>query len=201
MDTNAEVIKQNVSMYDIFIRYGLKHGRGGAICCPFHREKTPSFKIYQNGKKFHCFGCGADGDVISFAMKYYGITYGQAITRLASEFGIHVAGGKTLTIKERVKIQETRRKRKQEEESLNAEKDRLFDAYILACNELTRLEGNLIMHKPKTVTGPFKELYCEALHKLPYQRYKCDMAEITLRDFEERRSSGNERYNSGAAIQ
>ena len=192
MNTNAEVIKQNVSMHDIFIRYGVKSGRGGAICCPFHPEKTPSFKIYRNGKKFHCFGCGADGDVISFVMKYYGITYGQAITRLASDFGIPIAGERPLTIKERVKIQEARRKRKQEEKLLNAEHDRLLDEYIHACDEITRLEGNLVSCKPKTATEPFNELYCEALHKLPYQRYKSDIAEIKLREFEERRSPQNE---------
>ena len=200
MNANADKIKQNISMQDVFIRYGLKLGKRGAICCPFHREKTPSFKIYQNGKKFHCFGCGEDGDVISFAMKYYGITYGQAITRLSSEFGIPIEGERPLTIKERVKIQETRKKRKQEEEFFETERNRLFDAYSLACDEFTRLEGNLIGHKPKTVTDPFNELYCEALHKLPYQRYKCDMAEIELRNFEERRTSENERNNSGTAV-
>ena len=200
MNTNAEIIKQNISMHDVFIRYGLKLGRKGAMCCPFHREKTPSFKIYQNGKKFHCFGCGVDGDVISFAMKYYGITYGQAVTRLASEFGIPIEGEKPLTIKERVKIQEMRQKRKREEELLKEEYNRLFDAYSLACDEFTRLEGNLIMYKPKTATEPFNELYCEALHKLPYQRYKCDKQQIALEEFEERRLFEHERDNSGPTV-
>lgn len=200
MNANAEAIKQNVSMQDIFIRYGLKLGRRGAMCCPFHCEKTPSFKVYQNGKKFHCFGCGADGDVISFAMKYYGIAYGQAITRLASEFGIPIVGERPLNIKERIKIQETRQKRKQEEELLETERNHLFEAWMAACDEFIRLEGDLIVYKPKTVTEPFNELYCEALHKLPYQQYKCDMAEIKLREFEERRFGRSERDNTSPAV-
>ena len=35
-------------------------------CCPFHSEKTPSFTIYGNGRRFMCFGCGAEGDVFDF---------------------------------------------------------------------------------------------------------------------------------------
>ena len=201
MNANAEIIKQNISMHDVFIRYGLKLGKRGAMCCPFHREKTPSFKIYQNGKKFHCFGCGADGDVISFAMKYYGITYGQAITRLASEFGIPVVGERPLTIKERVKIQETRRKRKQEEEFLKSEGNRLFDIWETACNEVIRLKNEIAKYAPGAVGEPYDERYCTALKLLPISIYNCDMAEIKLRDFEERRLAKNERDNSSASVQ
>lgn len=187
MNTNAEMIKQNISMHDVLARYGLKLNRRGAMCCPFHREKTPSFKVYQNGKKFHCFGCGADGDVISFAMKYYGITYGQAITRLASEFGIPIVGGRPLNIKERVKIQETRQKRKQEEEFLEAEQNRLFDVWVNACDEVERLKNEIVEFAPKAVGEPYDERYCKALKLLPISIYNCDMAEIKLKEFEERR--------------
>ena len=201
MNANAEIIKQNISMNDVFIRYGLKLGRKGAMCCPFHREKTPSFKIYQNGKKFHCFGCGADGDVISFAMRYYGITYGQAITRLASEFGIPVVGERPLTIKDRVKIQETRRKRKQEEEFLKSEGNRLFDAWVSACDEVVRLKNEIVEFAPKAIGEPYNERYCKAIKLLPVSIYNCDMAEIKLREFEERRLPENERDNSSATVQ
>lgn len=200
MNTNAEMIKQNISMHDVLGRYGLKLNRRGAMCCPFHREKTPSFKVYQNGKKFHCFGCGADGDVISFAMKYYGIIYGQAVTRLASEFGIPIEGERPLTIKERVKIQEMRQKRKQEEELLKAEYNRLFDAYLLACDECERLSNNLTAYAPKSLEEPFDERYCEAVKMLPVKNYECEMAQIALKEFEERRLFEHERDNSGPAV-
>ncbi|MBQ8808374.1 MAG: hypothetical protein IJZ81_03620 [Clostridia bacterium] len=201
MNVSADVITRNISMYNLIDRYGLKLNRRGAMCCPFHREKTPSFKVYKNGSRFKCFGCGAGGDVITFAMRYYNLNYGQAITRLASEFGIPVVGERSLTIKERVKIQETRKKRKQKEEFLKSEGNRLFDVWVSACDEVARLKNEIVEFAPKTVGEPYHERYCKALKLLPVSIYNCDMAEIKLREFEERRLPKNERDNSGTSVQ
>ncbi len=59
-----------------------KEGREHAACCPFHSERSPSFKV--NGTKgiFHCFGCGEHGDAIDFVMKMEGLTFPQAIERI-----------------------------------------------------------------------------------------------------------------------
>ena len=46
---------------------GLKIGRGGMVCCPFHADRTPSMKL--NEDYFYCFGCGVHGDVIDLAEK------------------------------------------------------------------------------------------------------------------------------------
>lgn len=51
--------------------------------CPFHGEKTPSFKVYEDN--FHCFGCGANGDAIDFVMKLEGCGHGEAIERIAGK--------------------------------------------------------------------------------------------------------------------
>lgn len=200
MSKSADIIKQNVSMRNILDRYGLKLNRRGAMCCPFHREKTASFKLYSNGTKFHCFGCGADGDVITFVMRYYGIGYAQAITRVAAEFGIPIIGARPLTLRERVKAQETRRKQKQEDAELEREYNRLFETYLLECDEFSRLSHNLTKYAPKSPEEPFNELYCDAIYKLPLQKYKCEVAQITLRNFEERRFGRFERDNSGPGI-
>jgi len=185
-NTNGDMIKKYLSMYDVLDRCGLYLNRHNSMCCPLHREKTPSFKVYKDGSRFKCFGCGIGGDVITFVMRYYSLSYGQAIIRLASEFNIQIAGAKPLTVQDRIRANEERRARKQETEEREREYDRLFDAYSSACDEFIRLEGNLTMYKPKTVTEPFNELYCEALHKLPYQRYKCDMLQIALENLKER---------------
>ena len=183
---NADTIKQSVSMYDLLNRCGFQLIRHNAMCCPFHREKTPSFKVYHGGRRFHCFGCGEGGDVISFVMRYYSLDYKQAIMRLAYDFSIQLAGVRAPTAQERVRAIEERKAKKQAAEEQRREYDRLFDAYIAACDEFARLEGNFIMYKPKTAAEPFNELYCEALHKMPYQRYKCDMLQIALEDFNKR---------------
>jgi DNA primase len=65
-----------------------KSGRNWKGCCPFHGEKTPSFYVYDD--HFHCFGCGAHGDAISFVMKAEGQSFPEAVERLAGEAGLEV---------------------------------------------------------------------------------------------------------------
>jgi DNA primase len=65
-----------------------KSGRNWKGCCPFHGEKTPSFYVYDD--HFHCFGCGAHGDAISFVMRAEGQSFPEAVERLAAEAGLDV---------------------------------------------------------------------------------------------------------------
>jgi len=65
-----------------------RSGRNWKACCPFHGEKTPSFYVYEDG--YHCFGCGAHGDAVSFAMQTQGLTFPDAVAQLAQEAGLEV---------------------------------------------------------------------------------------------------------------
>jgi DNA primase len=58
--------------------------------CPFHNEKTPSFTVNEDKGFYHCFGCGAHGDVIGFAMRADSLSFPEAIERLAGEAGLEV---------------------------------------------------------------------------------------------------------------
>jgi DNA primase len=66
----------------------VRSGRNWKGCCPFHGEKTPSFYVYDD--HFHCFGCGAHGDAISFVMRAEGAAFPEAVERLAAEAGLDV---------------------------------------------------------------------------------------------------------------
>lgn len=59
------------------------------ICCPFHADRNPSMKV---DFRFHCFGCGADGDVIDFTAKLFQLSLRQAAEKLASDFGLSATG-------------------------------------------------------------------------------------------------------------
>ena len=61
--------------------------RGSKIICPFHGDNNPSMKVDQ---RFHCFGCGEDGDVIDFVSKYFEISNVDAAKKIAAEFGISI---------------------------------------------------------------------------------------------------------------
>lgn len=67
-----------------------KKGRNYLGLCPFHNERTPSFTVSREKKIFHCFGCNKGGNVFQFLSQIENITYAQAVSKLASRFGIKI---------------------------------------------------------------------------------------------------------------
>ena len=67
-----------------------KAGRNYQACCPFHNEKTPSFTVAQDKQFYHCFGCGAHGNAISFIMEFDRLEFPEAIEELARHHGLEV---------------------------------------------------------------------------------------------------------------
>src|SRR5271170_1964605 len=67
-----------------------RRGREFAGLCPFHHEKTPSFYVVDDKNFFHCFGCGAHGDAIGFAMRADNLDFLEAVEKLAGEAGLAV---------------------------------------------------------------------------------------------------------------
>ncbi|MEO6388757.1 MAG: DNA primase [Croceibacterium sp.] len=68
----------------------LRAGREWKACCPFHNEKTPSFTVNDEKGFYHCFGCGAHGDVIRWMTDQRGLSFMDAIKELAAEAGMEV---------------------------------------------------------------------------------------------------------------
>ena len=77
-----------------------KAGREFKACCPFHNEKTPSFTINDDKGFYHCFGCGAHGDVIRWMTDQRGLSFMDAVKELASEAGMEVPAGDPRAAKE-----------------------------------------------------------------------------------------------------
>ncbi|MGM0517869.1 MAG: DNA primase [Pseudomonadota bacterium] len=67
-----------------------KKGKEFAACCPFHQEKTPSFYVTPDKQFYHCFGCGAHGNVVGFLMEYDHVDFPTAIETLAGRLGMEV---------------------------------------------------------------------------------------------------------------
>lgn len=87
MDVFKEV-KSRVSVRAIAEAYGLKVGRNGMACCPFHNDKHPSMKI--DDKHYHCFGCGAHGDVIEYVAESFGISRYNAAIKINDDFHLGI---------------------------------------------------------------------------------------------------------------
>ena len=65
-------------------------GRDYVCLCPFHNEKTPSCHIHPDKEYFHCFGCGAGGNVYNFIMEYENYSFGEALSHLADRAGVEL---------------------------------------------------------------------------------------------------------------
>ena len=87
-----ERLKQNNDIVTVASKYITlsKRGKTWWACCPFHYEKTPSFAINEMEQYYHCFGCGASGDVIKFVSKYESLDFYDTCKKLAEYAGMKV---------------------------------------------------------------------------------------------------------------
>ena len=67
-----------------------KSGRNFFGLCPFHSEKTPSFSVNPSKQIFHCFGCSAGGNVLTYVMKYHGLSFPEAVRMIARKYNIAI---------------------------------------------------------------------------------------------------------------
>lgn len=93
-----EQIRTQSDIVDVISEYMqlTKRGRNWFGLCPFHGEQTPSFSVSSDKQIFHCFGCGAGGNAITFIMDMEGISFPDAVVKLGERAGIHLDVGPTL---------------------------------------------------------------------------------------------------------
>ena len=84
MQYNTELIKLNNPLQLELAKYAIEPNSKGFTKCPFHNEKTASFKVYKDGT-YHCFGCGEHGDVITLTMKMQHLSFNRACETLSGE--------------------------------------------------------------------------------------------------------------------
>lgn len=84
------LIKERLDIVDVVSEYVIlkKSGRNYLGCCPFHKEKTPSFSVNPERQIYKCFGCGEGGDAISFLMKINNQSFNEVMVELSQKFGI-----------------------------------------------------------------------------------------------------------------
>jgi hypothetical protein len=87
----AEEVRRRADIFAVIGRHArvTRRGRNGSACCPFHNEKSPSFHIYGGrDAHYHCYGCGAHGDVITFVMQWSNVEFKAALGELADDVGL-----------------------------------------------------------------------------------------------------------------
>ena len=88
-------IKHEIDIVNVVEEYVSlkKSGKNYMGLCPFHQEKTPSFSVNPEEQFYHCFGCGAGGDVINFVMEIDSLSFQESLTLLAERAGLELPGG------------------------------------------------------------------------------------------------------------
>ena len=156
-----EAVKQSVSTREAAAFYGIEVRRNGMACCPFHDDKNPSMKVDQ---RFHCFGCGEDGDVIDFTAKLFDLSPKEAAEKLAQDFGLIYDS----------QAPPRRRYVRQKNEAQKFREDRqrcyrvLSDYYYL----LKKWEAD---RSPKTPEEEPHPRFVEAIQKRTYVEYLLDL--------------------------
>jgi len=84
------IIEERINIVDVVRRYVKlqQSGRRYVALCPFHKEKTPSFSVNEERQFYHCFGCGAHGNAVTFLMNIESLSFPEAVRKLATEFGV-----------------------------------------------------------------------------------------------------------------
>ena len=155
-------VKDRVTTRDAALQYGIQVGRNGMCRCPFHNDKNPSMKV---DKRYHCFGCQADGDVISFTSRLFGFNRKAAAYKLAADFGVREYEREGIVIP-------LRRKPVSEEEKIE---HCAAHYYRELCDYRNTLAMWREQYAPKTPDDDFHPRFVEALQNLSFVENDLDI--------------------------
>lgn len=159
-----EEIKAAVDMPTVARGYGLKINRSGMAICPFHREKTPSAKIYPDG--FHCFGCGVHADVIGFTQRLFDLRRPiDAARKLNDDFMLNFDVGSSVSA---TAVNDYRRRQREREEYERWENEAwlTLSSYYKLLREWRELAPDCPDDEPN-------RRFIYALHNLQRAEYLC----------------------------
>ncbi|MDR0326569.1 MAG: hypothetical protein LBI19_10825 [Oscillospiraceae bacterium] len=160
-----EAIKHSVNILDAAARMGVTVDRHGKALCFAHAEKTPSLSF--KGNRWHCFGCGAGGDVVDMVAAIQGITGLEAAKQLDAIYSLRLFDEQadTAEIRRRVKQAQAERDR------LEAFKEWERRACITWSTYCRMLESWKRDYAPKGSDDEWDSRFCDALRKLDYADY------------------------------
>ncbi len=172
----ANYIKTALSMQDIADQYGLKQNKAGFIVCPFHYEKTASLRLYETD--YHCFGCGAHGDIIGFVMQLFKIGFSQAINKLDYDFSLGLPLSKKPTYREKIEMAKAKKKWEEDRAIWEAEREIADQEYWTVFERWLYLAQNKSLYAPASPDDELNPLFVESLKELAYQEYLLDRVEM-----------------------
>ncbi len=157
-----ETVKTAVNVREAAQLYGVAVNRCGMALCPFHNDRHPSLLVADD--HYHCFACGAHGDVIDLAANLFGLSLYDAARKLAADF--HLAPDKPLP-------ESICQKLKQKTKAQQLREDERLCCSVLGQYRRT-LEEWRLQYAPQTPEETLNERFVEACHRLPWAEYLLD---------------------------
>ena len=182
----AEEIKARIPATELLPFYGIEIDRSGFAKCPFHGERTASLKAYPGDRGFCCFGCHASGDVIDFVMKYFGLPFKDAITKINDDFHLGFPIGQKISRQHMLDNARREFLARREREKQMEEKHRIDLDVNSAFDEWKRLDDQTELFAPKKIGDEFSPQFAEALREIDGAAYRLDCAEIERYKHEQR---------------
>jgi DNA primase len=166
----VEFIKQRVAMQDAIALYTPSPApRGNRIPCPIHAGSNPNLWFSDWG--YHCFVCGAGGDIIHFVQHIFGLSFPAALDKLNTDFGCGAILDRRPTLREQREAQRRYKAIMAAREKEEAERKAYEDLYNSLWDEWCRLDRNLIEFAPQDLDAEWHPLFVEALQKIDHQSY------------------------------
>jgi len=172
MSVYAQDIIDLVPMKDAMELYGYEVSSKGFALCPFHNEKTASFKVYHNS--FYCFGCGASGNVIHLVRKLYDLDFVEAVKRLNADFSLNLPIDERMTLRQARAYENKKREIEKARQRERERKQHIEDSYYSLLDEYIRLERNFNTYRPSVGDETLHPLFVEACRMLDYVSHKLD---------------------------
>ena len=189
-----EEVKEQLNIRQVVEHYGFKVSRNGQFICAFHNDHKPSASIKND--YFHCFVCGAGGDLITFAAKYLGLSNLEACKELVREFGLdidistaeerrvqYIAENKRRT---EISKQTSLRDKFAKDKELRSERKQYTDYKlrneIRQINKRREEEQEKYIHRVGLVLADFHRYLWQGIHLYPYghERHIRGLQELTV---------------------
>ncbi|MBR1432566.1 MAG: DNA primase [Ruminiclostridium sp.] len=152
-----EQIRQLVDIRQAAEMYGLEVNRAGMARCIFHGDRNPSMKMYDD--HFHCYACGAHGDVTDLTAQMFGLTKNEAADKLCADFGISGSSPPMIAPK---------RKR------ILSGRERVQRAFDVLTDYIVMLREFRVMYAPTDQGEPLDSRFILSLQQLDYAEYLWD---------------------------
>lgn len=168
----SETVKSSVTMPQIVERYCAERRQKDRIPCPFHNGKDANLWFSDTG--YHCFVCGAGGDMLRFVQQLFDLSFTEAIQKIAVDFGLNIPIDRKAKLTELRAMQRVQSQAAMKRQAAQKREKEWAAEYQSRVDEWIRLDKNRRRYAPKSAEEEPHPLFIEAIKNLDRAAYRID---------------------------